>query len=63
VVLINGRIASAIMVQPGNNDGIFFVPGGFLPEEIARLQKKFPVIGKESEFRKKSRAPKKESAQ
>lgn len=58
VVLINGRIASAIMVQPGNNDGIFFVPGGFLPEEIARLQKKFPVIGKESEFGKKSPAKK-----
>lgn len=63
VVLINGRIASAMMIQPGGNDGIFYVPGGFLPQEIALLQKKFPIIGRESEFGKKPPAPKKEIAQ
>jgi hypothetical protein len=63
VVLINGRIASSIMVQPVINDGIFYVPGGFMPEEIARLQKKFPIIGRESEFGKKPPAPKKQTAQ
>jgi hypothetical protein len=61
VVLINGRIASAIMVQPGSNDGIFYVPGGFMPEEIAHLQKKFPIIGRESEFGKKPATVKKET--
>ena len=43
-------------------DGILYVPGGLLPQEIAALQTKFPVIGRESEFGKKKAAPKPEAA-
>jgi hypothetical protein len=53
VILINGRVASKARITNNVNDGILFVPGGILPVEIARLHKKFPIIGKESEFRKK----------
>lgn len=54
-ILINGRVASKVITN-AVNDGILFVPGGILPQEIALLQKKFPVIGKESEFRKKPKS-------
>ena len=62
VILINGRIASAVRVTP-NSDGIFFVPGGLLPEEVLLLQKQFPIIGQESEFGKKPARQKKEATQ
>lgn len=62
VILINGRIASAVRITP-NTDGIFFVPGGLLPEEARLLQLKYPIIGQESEFGKKTPRPKKEAAQ
>jgi len=53
VVLINGRPATLLKISGTVGDGILFVPGGILPQEIAALQAKFPVIGRESEFGKK----------
>ncbi len=61
VVLVNGRPATVMKISGTVSDGILFVPGGLLPEEIAALQSKFPVIGRESAFRKKQRAPKPEA--
>jgi len=62
VVLINGRPASVLKLTGTVSDGILYVPGGFLPQEVAALQAKFPVIGRESEFGKKKTAPKPEAA-
>lgn len=50
VAMINGRIACALMVDKRIEDGILYIPSGFLPIEIAKLQAKFPIIGKEKEF-------------
>ncbi len=50
VVLINGRVGPAIQVDKKITDGLLMVPAGFTPLEIAQLQTKFPVIGKEKEF-------------
>lgn len=50
VAMINGRVASAMMVDKRIEDGILYIPSGFLPIEIAKLQAKFPIIGKEKEF-------------
>lgn len=50
VAMINGRIASAMMVDKQVKDGVLLIPSGFLPIEIAKLQTKFPVIGREKEF-------------
>ncbi|MEI8312246.1 MAG: hypothetical protein WCH98_15950 [Verrucomicrobiota bacterium] len=52
VIMINGRVAAALRVEERVKDGILFVPGGILPNEVALLQTKFPVIGRESEFGK-----------
>jgi hypothetical protein len=62
VVLINGRPASILKLTGTVGDGILYVPGGLLPQEIAALQTQFPVIGRESEFGKKKPAPKPEAA-
>jgi hypothetical protein len=62
VVLINGRPATILKITGTVGDGILYVPGGLLPQEIAALQTKYPVIGRESEFGKKKRAPKPEAA-
>jgi hypothetical protein len=62
VVLINGRPASIVKLTGTVRDGILYVPGGLLPEEIAALKIRYPVIGRESEFGKKKSAPKPESA-
>lgn len=61
VVLINGRPASVLKLTGTVGDGILYVPGGLLPQEILALEAKFPVIGRESEFGKKKRAPKPEA--
>ena len=58
VVLVNGRPASLIKVSKNRDDGILYVPGGLLPQEILQLQGHFPMIGRESEFGKKKRQPK-----
>lgn len=52
VIMVNGRVAAALRVDERVKDGILFVPGGVLPNEIVLLQTKFPVIGRESEFGK-----------
>lgn len=53
VVLVNGRVASALRIDKTVKDGILYVPGGILPEEIRTLQKSLPLIGEESKDRKK----------
>lgn len=53
VVLVNGRVASAMRIDKTVTDGILYVPTGLLPEEIKSLQKSFPLIGEESKDRKK----------
>ncbi len=53
VIMINGRIASAARVEGAVKDGIFFVPGGLLPSEVAQLAASYPIIGREEEFKKK----------
>lgn len=50
VAMINGRVSCAMMVDKQVKDGIMPVPSGFLPIEIAQLQTKFPILGKEKEF-------------
>jgi hypothetical protein len=50
VAMINGRVACAMMVEKQIKDGILFIPSGFSPMEIAKLQTKFPIVGKEKEF-------------
>jgi hypothetical protein len=58
VVLINGRVASAMKITGTVNDGILYVPGGFLPQEVQALESRYPGIGRESEFGKKPRQSK-----
>lgn len=53
VVLVNGRVASALRIDKTVKDGILYVPGGILPEEIRTLQKSLPLIGEEQGNRKK----------
>jgi hypothetical protein len=50
VAMINGRVASAMMVGEKITDGIMPFPSGFLPREIVDLQARYPIIGKEKEF-------------
>jgi hypothetical protein len=50
VAMINGRVACAMMVDKQVKDGILPIPSGFMPIEIAKLQTKFPIMGKEKEF-------------
>jgi hypothetical protein len=50
VTMINGRVASAMMVGEKMTDGIMPFPSGFLPREIVELQARYPIIGKEKEF-------------
>jgi len=59
VILINGRVAAALRVDKEVRDGILFVPGGLLPNEIAELRLKFPILGREEEFKKKPPKPEK----
>jgi len=59
VIMINGRVAAAMRVEARVKDGILFVPGGILPNEVALLETKYPVIGRESEFGKKPAPAKK----
>jgi hypothetical protein len=63
VVLVNGRVAAALLVDKPVNDGILMVPGGIAPEEILALQQRLPVIGAESEFGKKPRKKEKPAAE
>jgi len=53
VIMVNGRVAAALRVEDRVKDGILFVPGGILPNEVQLLETKYPVIGRESEFGKK----------
>ncbi len=57
VVLVNGRPAAALKISGSVNDGILYVPGGLLPQEILQLERHYPVIGRESQFGKKQRRP------
>lgn len=50
VALINGRVANSMRVDKKVTDGILYIPGGFLPEELVQLQAKYPTLGKEKEF-------------
>ncbi len=50
VIMINGRVGCAVMIDKKTDDSIFYVPSGFLPSEIIQLQEKFPVMGREKEF-------------
>lgn len=59
VIMINGRVAAALRVEQRVTDGLLFVPGGILPNEVALLEMKYPVIGRESEFGKKPAKEKK----
>lgn len=52
LVLVNGRVASALLIDKTVNDGILYVPVGILPAEIKALQKSFPLIGEESKAKK-----------
>ena len=58
VIMINGRVAAVLRVERVR-DGILFVPGGLLPNEVVLLEMKYPVIGRESEFGKKPAKEKK----
>lgn len=58
VVLVNGRPASILKISGTVRDGILYVPGGLLPGEILQLEGHFPLIGRESEFRKGKRPAK-----
>lgn len=62
VVLINGRPASTMKISGTVKDGILYVPGGLLPQEVQALESHFPMMGRESEFGKKKRQPKSQSA-
>lgn len=55
IVLVNGRIAANMRISAPVKDGILYVPGGIQREEILILEKKFPLIGSETEFGKKPR--------
>ncbi|MEI8294492.1 MAG: hypothetical protein WCG66_11015 [bacterium] len=57
VVLFNGRIVANMTIHGAVNDGILFVPGGMTPSEVLLLEKQFPILGRESEFGKKTRHP------
>jgi len=50
VAMINGRVACAMMVGQKMTDGIMPFPSGILPREIAELQTRYPIMGKEKEF-------------
>lgn len=50
VAMINGRVSSAMMVDKKIEDGVLLISSGFLPSEIAQMQTKFPIMGKEKEF-------------
>ncbi len=50
VAMINGRVASAMMVGQKISDGVLFIPSGFVPREIIELQARHPIIGREKEF-------------
>ncbi len=52
IVFVNGRVAAALRVERVT-DGILYVSGGITPDEIAALQAKYPIIGREAEFGKK----------
>ena len=60
VIMVNGRVVAALRVEQRVADGILFVPGGILPDEVALLETKYPVIGRESEFGKKPAKEKKQ---
>ena len=62
IVLVNGRPSSTLKISGTVNDGILYVPGGLLPQEVLLLESHFPVIGRESEFGKKKRQPKEQPA-
>lgn len=53
VIMVNGRVSSAVRIESTVKDGIFFVPGGILPNEVLQLESKFPIVGREAEFGKK----------
>jgi hypothetical protein len=50
VAMVNGRVASAMMVGQKISDGIMPFPSGLLPREIIELQARYPIIGKEKIF-------------
>jgi hypothetical protein len=52
VVLVNGRVASALTIDSTVRDGILYVPSGILPAEVADLARAHPLIGREAEFKR-----------
>jgi len=50
IALINGRIATALMVDKKITNGIITIPTGFLTSEIVQLEALYPTRGKEKEF-------------
>jgi len=58
VIMVNGRVSSAVRIESTVKDGIFFVPGGILPNEVRQLEAKYPIVGREAEFGKKKPKPK-----
>ena len=50
VAMVNGRVASAMIVGQKITDGIMTFPSGLLPREIIELQARYPIVGKEKEF-------------
>ncbi len=50
VALVNGRIATALMIDKKIANGIITIPTGFLPQEIVQLEALYPTRGKEKEF-------------
>ena len=55
VAMINGRVACTMMVGQKMTDGIMPFPSGFVPREIVELQARYPIIGKEREFREQKK--------
>jgi hypothetical protein len=53
VVMLNGRMVSNLLVDRPVNDGIVAIPRGLTPEDIALLTTAFPVVGQESQSKKK----------
>lgn len=59
VASVNGRVASAMLVDKKITDGLLMIPAGLQPLEIVQLQSKYPTIGKEKEFDEQKKAAQK----
>lgn len=55
VVMINGRAASVMRVDKKINDGVLYVAGGLLPQDILQMRARFPIIGVEKDFKEQKK--------